>query len=427
LSRQHIQSHRCLFRQNHANRQRQIELETAEAKVAAFSSSAAAISATTVQALDRQLKDLRDRLAAAQIAHDTAAGNLVTVTALEPASAQEKSDQLGDAQLTALLPTAVEDQAFEARFAQLASRAKTQAERSALQLSSLTQSVRTREAKISTQNNEIIQLQQLSREADASRLLYEYFLGRLKETAAQEGIQQADSRILSNAVLPLGPSAPRKSRILALSLVLGALIGSAAALLWEARQDGYRTGNELEEDTGLPVMGQIPLLPAKTRKGGLQYLASKPASASTEAIRNLRTSMLLADPDKAPKVIISTSALPSEGKTTISFALAQNLVGLGKSVLLVEGDIRRRVFSQYLDAIDAKGLMSVLAQETTLKDAVIRDDILGADVLLSEECTQNAADVLSSQSFQSFLDTARSAYDFVIIDTPPFSWCLIVV
>jgi capsular exopolysaccharide synthesis family protein len=114
-----------------------------------------------------------------------------------------------------------------------------------------------------------------------------------------------------------------------------------------------------------------------------------------------------------------TSSLPGEGKTTMSLALAQNLVGLDKSVLLIEGDIRRRVFNQYFDTTNTKGLVSVLSGDVSLKDAVIRDDVLGADVLLSEETKVNAADVLSSQRFLNFLDDARNAYDFVIIDTPP--------
>ncbi|MEM5478177.1 polysaccharide biosynthesis tyrosine autokinase [Pacificibacter sp. AS14] len=396
-----------------------LELEQAEARVSDFSTSSEAVSIESVQALDRQLKEARDRLQTTRATFAEAERQLATLTALEAASDQDKADKAGDARLTTLLRETGSGPAFDAQFAQILARAQLQAQRIGAQVQSLAASIVEREAEIATQSDEIIQLQQLSREAEASRLLYEYFLGRLKETSAQEGIQQADSRILSNAVLPNFPSAPRKSLILGMSLILGGMFGCGAALLLEMREKGYRQANDLEADTGLRVMGQIPLLPTRGRRTGLEYLAEKPTSAAAESVRNLRTSVLLSGVDKAPQVIMTTSSLPGEGKTTVSFALAQNLVGLGKKVLLVEGDIRRLVFSQYLNVTDAKGLRSVLAGDAILSEAVIHDEILGADILVSEPSSENAADILSSPRFLEFLGTAREAYDFVIIDTPP--------
>jgi uncharacterized protein involved in exopolysaccharide biosynthesis len=311
-----------------------LELEQAEARVAEFSTNSEAVSIESVQALDRQLKELRDRLTTTRATFNEAELQLANLVALESASAQEKAEKAGDARLTTLLRENGAGAEFDARFEQLLSRAKTQVQRTEAQVQSLASSIETREAEIAKQSDEIIQLQQLSREAEASRLLYEYFLGRLKETSAQEGIQQADSRILSNAVLPDSPSEPRKSLILAMSMILGAMAGSGGALLWEMRQNGYRQASDLEGDTGLSVMGQIPLLPTDNRRQGLEYLAEKPTSAAAEAVRNLRTSVLLSGLDKAPQVIMSTSSLPGEGKTTVSFALAQNLVGLGKKSAL---------------------------------------------------------------------------------------------
>lgn len=396
-----------------------IELEQAEAKVSAFSASSEAISIESVQALDRQLKELRDRFVATQATQIEAAQRLTDLEALVTVSPEEKVSQVGDSRLTTLFRENGANAQFDARFDQILSQARTQAQRAASQTQALATSIKTREAEIARQSDEIIQLQQLSREAEASRLLYEYFLGRLKETSAQEGIQQADSRILSNAVLPSFPSEPRKSLILAMSIILGGMVGAGGALIWEMRQNGYRTGTDLEGDTGLPVMGLIPLIPTKNRRSSVDYLADKPTSAAAEAIRNLRTSVLLSGLEKTPKVIMSTSSLPGEGKTTMSFALAQNLVGLGKKVLLIEGDMRRLVFSQYLDVKDAKGLISVLSNDISLADAVIHDPTIGADILVSEPTKVNAADVLSSQRFDEFIAETRDAYDFVIIDSPP--------
>lgn len=396
-----------------------IELEQAEARVAEFSSNSEVVSIETVQALERQLKELRDRL---QALRSSLAADTERLSALEnaqDASPEEKVALAADPRLETILRENGPGPAFDARFRQIVNLADIQVQRAEAQVQALMTSVTAREADIARQSDELILLQQLTREAEASRLLYEYFLSRLKETSAQEGIQRADSRILSNAVLPGGPSEPRKSLILAMSIIVGAIIGIGGVLLWEMRQNGYRLPSELEEDTGMPVMGQLPIFPTSSRRDALEYLAAKPTSAAAEAIRNLRTSVLLSSMDRTPKVIMLSSALPGEGKTTVSFALAQNFVGLGKKVLLIEGDIRRRVFSQYLDVKDAKGMMAVLSGETSLAGAAIHDPVLGADILISEQTDVNAADILSSQQFKSFIDTARETYDIVIIDTPP--------
>ena len=151
----------------------------------------------------------------------------------------------------------------------------------------------------------------------------------------------------------------------------------------------------------------------------MEYLRSKSTSAASEAIRNLRTSILLSDVDNPPKIIMSTSSIPGEGKTTQAISLAHNLAGLDKKVLLIEGDIRRRTFSQYMENSSTGGLVSVVSGELSIEDAVVCDTGLGVDVLMGDKSSINAADLFSSTKFRNFLTAAREAYDFVIIDTPP--------
>jgi capsular exopolysaccharide synthesis family protein len=396
-----------------------VSLEDAESRVAAFSANSTVVSSESVQLLDRQLKDMRDRQQTLMAAAENAKTEVDTLEAALAGTAQDKIEAAEDTRLLEIYEQDGAGRAFDTRYDLLLSRAKLQYSRMTTQVASVSDTLTTLEADISEQNQQLIELQQLTREAEASRLLYEYFLSRLKETSAQEGIQQANSRVLSNAVVPSQPTEPRKNLIVAAALMLGMFAGSAGVLLRESAQNSYRLPQQLEAETGLPVMGQIPLLPVKSRREGLEYLAAKPTSAAAEAIRNLRTSVLLSNVDNPPKVIMSTSSLPGEGKTTISFSLAQNLIGMGKKVLLVEGDIRRLVFSQYLDEKDAKGLISVLSGDVRLQDAVLKDPIIEADVLVSEPSNVNAADLLSSDRFQVFLKEARELYDVVIIDTPP--------
>ena len=405
--------------------QLQTELENSEAKLKEFSTNTNLVSPETLLTLDRQLKDLRERAASTQ----TGVGSLETkLVAYEAAQKIGTADALADAVGGPIAARLLNEHnagsvsalnSLSLLLTQAIGKTISEIARAQDQNAALTQSVVDLEQQIETQSNELVQLQQLSREAEASRLIYEYFLSRLKETSVQQGIQQPDSRILSNAVVPVSPSAPRKSLILLLSIILGGVVGVAIVLMREMAQNTFRIGEVLEQKTGYPVLGQIPSIPAKKRESVLQYLTDKPTSAAAEAIRNLRTSILLSDLDNPPQIIMSTSSIPGEGKTTQSISLAQNLGGLGKKVLLVEGDIRRRVFSEYFDIKGKKGLISVLSGESKLEDVVVRDERLMADILIGDKSTVNAADVFSSDTFSRFLTNLRDRYDYVIIDTPP--------
>jgi len=399
------------------------DLEAAEARLSAFNTGTNLVSVETLQALERQLKDLRDRVGS--VAANAEAGSKQVAAMEQATTAAQKAEMAQDPTLTHLLARinagdAAAEQSFNARFDALLKAKRVDQLRRENQLEALRNSREVQQDRIAAQNADLIQLQQLTREAEATRALYEYFLARMKETSAQQGIQQADSSIISRAVVSGVATSPKRSMIMLAAGLFGLLLGTALVLLREARNRTFRLATDLERMTGLPVLGQLPAVPGRSRLKMLQHIQANPSSAYAEALRNLRTSLMLANGEAAaPQVILCTSAVPGDGKTTLSLTLAQNFAALGKRVVLVEGDVRRRSLLKFFDDLPKTGLSAVLAGEADLEDATYHSDDLNIDIIVGDQHEVNAADAFASDGFSSFIERLRGTYDVVIIDTAP--------
>lgn len=400
-----------------------IELENSEAAIKEFNDRTELISPETLQAQTRQLKDLRGRLDDLKRRRDSTGMLRDTITAaVDTGDLSQIDEQSADARLGSLLSDLnsgrVVQSVFDQRLAALANQYRNDAERAAQQYDALLESERTFSREVNEQADDLVQLQQLQRETEANRLLYESFLQRLKETTVQKGLQTSDSRMLSPAVAQ-GASSPRPVRILGVSGILAAILGMLLVLLNDMRHNSFMAPEQLQKATGHTVLGAIPLLPTKKRKDVLKFARENPSSQFAESIRNLRTSILLSDIDKPPQVIMCTSSVPGEAKTTLSLALAQNMAGLDKKVLVIEGDIRRRMFAEIYDLKDHPSFLDVLSGKSKLQEALFRSDDLEFDILAGAKSSANAADVFSSDTFAQFIDQVRKHYDYIIIDTPP--------
>lgn len=281
------------------------------------------------------------------------------------------------------------------------------------------------EGKALTQSRNELQLRQLEREAQASRLLYENFLARQKETAEQQGLQTPDARVLSPAEPPNYADAARRLTLVLVSTILGAGAGIGLVFLVESLNNTWRNPAELEGVTGKVILATIPRIGARMhRKQVLAYHMSKPNSSLAESFRNLRTSILFSNFDEPPKVVMFTSSIPREGKSTASALVALTSSQMGKSTILVDCDLRLPSLSKLLSVPDTvPGLIPLLEGRVGLEEAMYVDEKTGLHALTvrSDDLnpSANAADILSSNRFRVLIEDLRSKYDMVILDTPP--------
>jgi capsular exopolysaccharide synthesis family protein len=166
-------------------------------------------------------------------------------------------------------------------------------------------------------------------------------------------------------------------------------------------------------------MGVIPA-PASIRKNSLlEHIIEKPASGIAEAVRNLRTTVQLSNMDLAPQVIMVTSSVPDEGKTSIATTLALTSIMLGKRVLLIDGDLRCGKIKEQFKIESEDGLITLLSGEASFDEIVYHDDRTELDVLIGEESKAVAVDVFASKRYEAFINEMRKKYHFIVIDTPP--------
>jgi len=409
-----------------------VTLEAAEQSVEDFSSRMSLVSEEALAASARQLKDLRQRAEALGDEQSETASKLeafdaaraesgfAAVAALmrEPrlASLADEIGRLDEPAQNAQRETMIAR--FDAEFERARTRTAFALERLKGQEGTVRKTIVELERKQDVQGKALVQLRQLQREAEASRLIYEFFLSRLKETSVQEGIQRPDARVLTEADAGWYSSPNRRLKLMT-GGGGGVLLALMLVFLFERLNASFRSTEELERRTGQAVIGTIPMAPVARRHSFLQYLIEKPTSSVAEAIRNLRTSILLANVDNPPQVIMLTSALPGEGKTTCCIGLAQISKALGKRVLLVECDLRRRTFRNYFDLPERDGLLSVLSGAKSFEDIVYHDPNSGLHILPGEESSVNAADIFASHRFTDFITEMRKEFDFIFIDTPP--------
>lgn len=282
----------------------------------------------------------------------------------------------------------------------------------------LRQGMQQLEKSSAAQNATAVQLHELQRQADSTRLLYENFLNRFKQTSAQEDIQQADAHIVARASVPTAPSYPRKGLLIGFSFIASILVGACGAFGVERLDHFFRTAHQLEKLAQVTALGLVPAV--KTQEAPQDLVISNPMSPYSEAIRTIRTALRYSDIDNPPKIVLVTSALPQEGKSLTALSLARSVAHSGGKSLLIDCDLRRPSISKLLRPEGGKaGLLSLFEPAPDIAAAIDVDRFSGMHFISSAGGTSNPQDLLGSKHFRSVIERLRAQYDMIVLDTPP--------
>lgn len=283
-------------------------------------------------------------------------------------------------------------------------------------------------------NESAIEYSFLKRDFETNRTLYEGLLQKLKEAGVTAGLRSNNIREVDIARTPGSPAEPNIPRNLGFAFVLGLTSGIGLAFLLEGVDNTVRTPEQAQAISGLASLGMIPmgsktsaetgskrgLIVTGTKEPVELVTQSRPQSQMAESYRALRTSLLLTSVGAPPKLILITSALPREGKTTTSINTAVVLAQKGTRVLLIDADLRRPSIHKAMGLGSRMGLSNVLTGGATLQQATVRSSVLpNLYILPAGTPPPNPAELMASAQMVDLLAELREQYDHVIIDTPP--------
>ena len=257
------------------------------------------------------------------------------------------------------------------------------------------------------------------RARDIVNTLSSEFVAMVKQLETSGDGNLPDTRVVVEqpASVSSSPAVPNLIRNLGLGLVTGVLLGVALAVGLDVVDSTVKKLDDLESITGTSVVGEIPV--DKPRRTTPAISFANDNSRIAESFRKLRTNLSFLAVDNPPKVIVVTSSIPNEGKTTTAINLALALAEADNNVLLVDGDMRRSMVQEYLKLDGSVGLSTVLSGAVPLSEALQETTFAGLTVLTAGATPPNPSELLASQAAKKLLAELRGQFDYVIVDSSP--------
>jgi succinoglycan biosynthesis transport protein ExoP len=295
-------------------------------------------------------------------------------------------------------------------------------------------------------NVSMVQLRELEQKAAALKTLYESYLGRFEEATQRQSFPIAKARVISDAGLPSAPSSPRKTLTMALSVVLGLLIGGATATLLEFRERFFRTGDDVQEKLGLRFLGYLPMVsgasaeetpppaPTEAETAGappgnpisfrrlMRVAVEAPRSQFAETLRNAKLACDIMLQDRKCRVIGVVSCLPGEGKSMVAANFAGLIASSGVRTLVIDADLRNPGLSRMLASEPEIGLVEVVLQKTPWTNAARVDRRSRLTILPMTTRSKQLAhtsELLASSGMSHFLESIKDTFDVIVVDLAP--------
>jgi succinoglycan biosynthesis transport protein ExoP len=267
-------------------------------------------------------------------------------------------------------------------------------------------------------------MQRLERDAAAKAQLYRSLLQRQQQLLDRQETVVPDAHVLSLAPPPDRPSSPNPLLFIPPAFILFLMGGSLLAVLLERLDRGLRSEREIDEALGIPCIGLVPRVEEVDRKCPLhQYLLAEPFTAYAEAVRSIAATMQLASPSRHPKVLMVTSSLPGEGKSTLAVSLSASIALMRRRVLLIDLDSRRASTLRELEGDSQRGVTDLLltgaSRELSASKLVKPVPELGIDYLPMNRFSIYSFMRFADEEMPSLIRKLRDSYDYVILNSPP--------
>lgn len=272
---------------------------------------------------------------------------------------------------------------------------------------------------LSSNREKQVKLELLEREVKRNTEFYEAFLSKFKEAdLSSSGTQVASARIVDRALAPGAPIYPQKQRIILMWTIGGLLLGLGIAFLREQLDSTFKSGRMVEEKLQLPLFGVVQSMPDDIENVE-QYYIENTRSVFSEAINHIRTGVMYSDVDNPPNVLVVTSSVQSEGKTTLASNLALSYAQLGKT-LLIDADLRRPRIKHIMETSATAGLVELVAGVANVRQSIVQNsNEKNLFVLNSGSTPPNPLELLASDRFKALLNKLKQEFDYIVIDTAP--------
>jgi polysaccharide biosynthesis transport protein len=263
------------------------------------------------------------------------------------------------------------------------------------------------------------ELEQLQKDADTRRTLYQTLIQRAAQTDANKGgPEQSGARVVSLAVAPAFPSSPKPKLAAALGLLGGCAFGGLLAAVGRGREGNYATAGDLTADTGLAVMAVLPK--AKGRQMSLAArVVNEPAGTEAEALRSLRGRLRLTGQGSVPRSVLFVGSAAGDSSSSMAAAFARVAALDGLRVLLIEGDLESPKLAGILGVIPSGGLIETLNGHEHWPENLARDNVTTMDLLLVGRPQSAASQLLETMQLQSLMAETKEEYNLVVVDGHP--------